>query len=145
MSSYKFESYPDPRFQDTQFVVEATHTEMSQLWARYERRSTWVQDMRGFFQTVGEIRVDGEMMPVCVSGFWYTINGVRVLFYESTSLVTHNGWVEEWVMEACGNPKHDFGTRISHVDAGNFHNCLHEIERISGIKLKPYVDCRCYE
>ena len=144
MSKWEHRPPDNPKFLATQFVVRANHNELHQLWARYEKRSTWKQDGVGFWEQVGDIKVDGETFPVCLSGFWHHINGVFVLFYDSCSLVTHHGWCEEWVMEACGNPTHD-GTRPSHVNAMNFHNCMNEVERISGVKLKTWIDCRCYE
>ena len=137
MSKHKFEHHPDYRFAETKVVVEATHNELTSLWSRYEKRCRWDQDMRGFSKTIGKIDVDGEKLPVNVSGFWYEIDYVRVLFYESPSLVTHWGWVKEWIMEACPNAKS--------VNATNFNNALIEIEDISGRKIKPYVECKCYE
>jgi hypothetical protein len=110
----------DKRFEDTIFVVEATHFEQHTLWKEHHEQLSWEEDSRGCSEIVGY----ADEMPVTVC-FWFAkILGQRICFYESTSLAVHWGMVESWIMKQANPPKWDNDFRRAHCDAWNFHHCV---------------------
>ena len=83
----------------------------------------WEQLNPGFWEVVGHVA--GE--PVCVSVFWYKINGFMITFYEATSRMVDHEMVDKWMEQKC-NPKWDKGTRQAHCNAANFHHVLHYVQ-----------------
>lgn len=116
----------DPRFKDTEYVVEADSFATQALWEKFSTQSMyktpqntyhWEQDCRGFMETIGHV----NKMPVCVTFFWYKINGHLILFYNATSQVVDHRMVEDWLDKYC-NPKHN-GSQ-ARCDANNFAHVL---------------------
>ncbi|MFY4731209.1 hypothetical protein [Nitrospira sp. BLG_2] len=127
----------DPRFKDTEFVVEADSFAMQALWEKFSTQSlyrtpqniyNWEQDCRGFMETIGHV----NKMPVCVCFFWYKINGHLILFYEATSQVVDHRMIEEWLDKYC-NPKHN-GSK-ARCNASNFHHALGYIRDCEALDL----------
>jgi len=118
---------------DTVFLVEATSYEHLCLWREYAEDSDrprasnpvlWRQENEGRLITVGSL----AGMPVTLSVKWDIINNIRVMFYDSPSVVTDMRMIERWLDENTNCPKWDNGTRLARCDAMNFHLCLHAIE-----------------
>jgi hypothetical protein len=107
---------------ETVYMVEATHEESFMLWQEWHQVLRWEQDNRGCLTTVGKF---GDM-PVNVTVFWYIIEGKRVGFYSSDSMVTHHKMVEEWVQKTFPQCFKEDG-RWKHTNAGNFGHCLGDI------------------
>lgn len=126
----------DDRFLDVQFIVEATFEEKFQLWMKWNDLCDWKDDNRGGSYLVGYLDTGSDgALPVWVTCWWATINGVRILFYESTSLVSHYGWLQDFVVEASQKPTWDC-TRLAHANTTNFHHAVQHIEEVSGIKMR---------
>lgn len=127
MTSQEVKEY----LQGAVFVVEATNFEQFCLWEFWAIRSDhvrankpvdWEDDPRGFLETVGHY---GEM-PVTVSINKALLNGQKVVFYYSPSIVTHSGMVEKWIEENCKPQGAGYRTEW-HCDAQNFHLCAAKI------------------
>lgn len=122
----KLDSFKDQMFKQTEHAVEATDCETMNLWKEYCKDAmfvtdlnhyTWEQINPGFWQQIGKV----GKHPVCVSCFWYRINGVLVCFYEATSNVVDHSMVKEWVLAQC--PK-----KCQSNNAMNFHNTIIAID-----------------
>jgi hypothetical protein len=121
---------PDPRFAETEFVVQASDCERQDLWERFaiavgwglptlhERRIRWVQDVSGLMVFVGAV----WSRPVNISCAWAWLNGHVVLFYDACSQLVDYSLIEQWLMRYC-NPSYEHGRR-AHTNAMNFHLCL---------------------
>jgi hypothetical protein len=116
----------DKRFMETEYVVAASGFEKLALWnenrEKYKWIEDWKQDSPGLLLEVG--RFGG--LPVTVCFFWDFLDGHRVMFYESTSLVTHQGIVEQWLKKYC-NP-YTMEPRRAHCNAMNFSHCIHALK-----------------
>ena len=137
----------DPRFAETQYVVEVDDGGSHRLWSSYSHhgsddvrdeakswrdpnpRYEWIQESDGVLYQVGAFGPKKDVMPVTVSFFWYIIDGVRVLFYHPCSMVVHHDIVEQW-LKLCCNPQ--WRGRRAHCDEESFHHCLHMIDDHKG-------------
>lgn len=108
----------DPRFKETEFLIEADNFSRFALWQEWHGKVLWEQDS-GVIYTIGEF--GGE--PVCVEFSWNFINGHRVCFYHPTSQVVNWIMVREWVEKIC-YPLWCNGTRFAHTNAMNFVHCM---------------------
>lgn len=133
----------DPRFAETKYVVEANSFEVMSLWNKHAKkgmmeyvdepksyRVDWVQDYSGVVYQLGEL----NGMPMMVTFFWNVLNGVRVVFYESTGYVTDTRIIEQWLDQNCDPKTHD--NRPARTDAMNFQHVLQEIEWINNNDAK---------
>ncbi len=125
------------RLAETKFIVDATSHEVQMLWERHSDESNmkmsynghemprfkWEQLNPGVSQNVGRF----ADMPVCISLFWYRIDGIMVMFCEPTSQVVDHRLIDEWLKNNC-QPKWDAGTRVAHCNAENFHHVIHYIQ-----------------
>lgn len=118
----------DERLSNSIFVVEADSYGQFALWKEFHEEVEWEEDSRGFWQQVGEV----AGMPVCISVNFAKIYGQQICFYYGSSMVTHHGMIEDWIMEKCGHPKYDSGHRRAHCDAMNFWHCVSACEEASG-------------
>lgn len=116
----------DPRMKDTEYVVEANSFAMQALWSQFCTQSMfrtpqniyhWEQDCMGYTVQIGEL----ADMPVCMSFFWYKINGHLIAFVDAHSQVVDHRMVDAYLKKYC-NPHHN-GSR-AHTDASNFHQVL---------------------
>lgn len=118
-------------FKDVRYVVEASSDEKFQLWNKWNDGCQWEPPSRGHMYQLGWIDVgEDHLLPVCVTFWIAVINGLKIMFTESTSLATHHGWIEDTAMELCGHPKAD--GRVAHCDSMNFNNVANFIARESG-------------
>ena len=125
------------RFEDlkeTFFVVQATNTEVFNIWKEWNEAIPMEQDGQGFGEQVG--RLDGR--PIMVSLFRYRIWNKWVVFYESTSQVVDYRLVEGWIQKnvLIHTPDWDNGRRQSHCNSDNFHLCVNALEEATGQKRK---------
>ena len=115
----------DPRFAETEFLVEATSYEKLCLWSetsdesRHPGKHRWVQDYHGLMIHCG----DFGGLPVMVCCEWATIDGCLVCFYDATSMVVHHDMVGDRLKSLA--PQATFG------DAMNFHNVILRIEELN--------------
>lgn len=135
------------KLEATEFAVEATHCERSELWARWSKQALeikapgsgrwlpddmlldWSEEPTGFWWTVCNVAVSvpgepAKQFPICVSCSWAIIEGRRVLFWEATSQVVYFSIVKDWIHANTGN-----GHRVSTSDATNFGNIANELKR----------------
>lgn len=117
----------DPRFKDTEFVIEADDFARHTLWAQYSTEALektklntirWEEDSKGWIDTVGHV----NNMPVCVTFVWGKLNGHLVVFYHACSRMVDHAMVEDYLKKYC-NPEYDHGRR-AHCDANNFHHVI---------------------
>ena len=116
----------DPRFKDTEYVVEADDFAMQCLWEKFSTQSMfrtplntyrWEQDCRGWMDTVDWL----NKMPVVICVYWYKINGHLIAFYHPTSQVVDWNMLREYMEKYC-KPKHNGS--VSHCNATNFGQVL---------------------
>jgi hypothetical protein len=112
----------DPRFAETEFVVEATSYEQLCLWRETHESWPWEQDHRGIGLTIGHV---GEF-PVCLSLSWVRVGGRLILFWTAVSRITDYAMADEWFQDHC-NPRWDRRRRRAFTDAMNFHHVLAHI------------------
>lgn len=132
------------RLQETQFVVEATSNEMQMLWEKFSDQAMYKnpdfnkfrfdQLNPGVVETIGKL----DKRPVCISLFWWRIDGVMVMCWECTSQVADHAMIEKWLEKHCA-PRWDNGTRLAHTNATNFHHVLHHVQDVNKSN-KPPVD-----
>jgi len=117
------------RLRETRFVVDATHDEMFMLWEKFSDEAMYKnphfnkfrfeQMNPGVSQQIGTL----DNRPVCISLFWWKINGVQIMVVEGTSQVVDHLMIEKWLEKHCA-PRWDKGTRLAHCNAANFHHVL---------------------
>ncbi len=108
-------------FKDVVFVIEATNFEHVALWQLNEESKhikSWEDISLGFGTTIGYV---GDM-PVTVFVFCSKLNGHKVAFYESTSLIVDHDMVRKWIDHYNPNPER-------HTDAGNFGKCYEYVKK----------------
>jgi hypothetical protein len=134
----------DPRFKDTEFVVEADSYSQHELWYNFhapskneiegrdygvfipnESKVEWEQDNCGTMYQTGIL----AKRPVCTTFLWVKLDGHRIVFYENTSQVVDTVQVEKWLNKHCC-PRWDKGTRIARTNASNFHHVIHHVKGI---------------
>lgn len=88
----------------------------------------WCQVGVGTFQTVGE----DHDRPVCISIFWYFIEGVPVAVWEPTSQIVNYPMIEKFLKKfgAFRNIKYA-NLGYNSVDSNNWHNAIYLAEQIS--------------
>jgi hypothetical protein len=126
----------DPRFAETEFVVEATSFEKLTLWSQHSThgsidcvaswgkpypRFEWVQDNPGADIVVGQIYDEDVRITV----FWDIIGGMRVAFWNPCSNMFDRRMAKRWLEANC-SPKWD-GSRLAHTNAMNFHHVIQAI------------------
>lgn len=112
----------DPRLGDTCFAVEATSFEKLALWEEWHNKVEWVPDLSGLAPMIGHF----GGMPIVLNLFWSRIGGIRVLFWQHVSMVTHSRMAEEWLHANCG-------ACCEYVIAANFHTVIHAIRATNGL------------
>jgi len=121
--------YPvDPRFEDTEFLIEADDFAQHALWREWHDKVIWEQDSSGLLYSVGEL----GGYPVTVSINWAKLNGHRVCFYSDSSRVVDWTMIEEWLNKVC-YPRWGNNSRHARTNATNFHHCIHHVaNKITG-------------
>lgn len=120
----------EPRLEDVEFAIEASHEEWSGIIDRYhDRWRSWQQYSSGLLKTIAQVWFQREKYPICVEfGFW-RIDGHLFAHYEGSSMLVHHRMVEDFVKKSC--PKVDWYS--AHSNATNFHNPQNELDRRTGL------------
>lgn len=108
-------------FKDVVYVVEATYNEQHHFWVdyhyqpRYEtcKAKSYETSREGRMITVGTL--DG--LPVGITINWHFIEGNKVLFWESESMVVDHRMIQKWF-------KHFQPDHVRETDSGNFGHCV---------------------
>lgn len=111
----------DPRLKDVFYCVQADSFARQMLWQEHNEKMQWEPDLRGFFIQVGTF--GGK--PISVEFYYATINGLKVAFYDCTSMVAHWGKIEKWMKQNVPAMAED----DRHCNADNFHHCIHRLKR----------------
>ena len=125
-----FNMSKDEKLERAFFFVEGKSYD---CWKEYGKKEgvDWKQDNSGFMETISTLyRKVGrryEPFPVNIAYSFAVINGVYVCFYDSPSLVSDWGKIEEHVTQYAG--QYDSGSRRAMVNQDNFHNCFHYCEK----------------
>lgn len=150
------EAIGDEIFKDVEWIVDATSDEQFNLWGEYSHESernkgveeppryVWEQISRGLWIQICELDIKckgvKEKLPVCISFSFAKLNGHKICFYTSDSLVSHHGFIEAFLLTYFQRT-HDGYTRWNHVDATNFHNCANYLDTVDAeardTKYKP--------
>lgn len=139
MTMSKFDIPSDPRFSQTEYVVDASHEECFNVWYRwsYIHGLEMEQDMRGHVVTIGHV----DERPICVTVFWYVVAGYRVAFVEGSSELVDYKMVDNWqrAVFPClrNNLYHN-----RHSNATNFGNI---VSSIRGRRDAPMRDFHAVE
>jgi len=116
----------EPKLEEVEFAIEASHEEWSGIIDRYhERWKSWQQYSTGLVQTITKAKFRGKLYPICVEFTFWKLDGHLFCHYEGSSMLVHHGLVEEYVKKMC--PKVDWYS--AHSNATNFHNPQSELER----------------
>lgn len=116
----------DLRFEDTEFMVQASSFEQFMLWQENENnpKLKWIEDKHGFSRIIGYC----AKQPVNISFSFCQLEyrGVkhRICFYDGISQVVDWKKIGKW-LDANIDITWDNGTRKAHCDAWNFHHVLH--------------------
>ena len=105
-------------------IVEATANEVHCLWREWARESkdsssgrlSWKDSLGGWVATVGEL----DKRPVCIELRFDLIDSQMVCFWSACSEVVDHRMIKTWLDKR-------FAGRS--VDAKNFHNAVHEINK----------------
>jgi len=106
-------------------VVEASSYESMMLWSENHNKLDWKEGRSGFLSTVGFIGTK----PVCISVLTPVIGGHKLLFWHATSTVVDYDMIRAWLELAVPKTAWNHG-RLNQTDAMNFHNVLHEADRM---------------
>lgn len=107
-------------YEDVVGIVEATSFESLCLWEKWHQQKgyTWIESRSGPLITVGYVS-DGR--PVCIAPLIHVVNGKKLMFVETTSLVVDWDMIDEWLYENVPNARK--GKFLNKETAKNFH-CL---------------------
>ena len=120
------------RIKSSFYFVEATGFEKHSFWRNFAKQSPikdqelskswvdWEQEYVG--HTFQIARFAG--FPITITLFWGVLDGRRVCFYESESLVVHHGIVDSFI-EDCRK----LAGSVPRTDAFNFGHCISDIKR----------------
>ncbi len=124
-----FQTPPDHRYIETDYVVDATHDEMHHLWWRYHEHYgvPWTEVSRGETLIIGEV----DKRPIAVSVFWGIIVTKHIAFVDVTSQLADYKMSEEWQKAVFPCLKH----HGRHSDVANFGNIVSDIERNTKLTL----------
>lgn len=112
----------------TQFFVEATNHEYHSLWEKHHDEHNWDSDGEGCMVLCGEVKINGQRLPVYVDLRFAQIDGIYVCFYYGCSRVVDWDMIEKFINRyPC---KYDGGTRRAVCDANNFHQFLGAIDEL---------------
>lgn len=122
----------DPRIlhniERTIHLVEANSNEQQCIWEyyvdRYKYIASWEQINPGIMKILGSL----DNRDICLSLSWVKINHYVVCFYYPTSEVVDWKVIESFLSYQFPN--------IPKVDATNFSNCLHHLQRLDKNKEK---------
>ena len=109
----------EEKYLDTKFLVEANSFEHLALWKENNKEYDWQEDTRCEARTM---YVNDR--PICYTCQWSIINKQRVMFWDPTSQLVDYKLIEEDLKKICPNI-------ISKSNAMNFHNILHDINRLN--------------
>ena len=119
---------------DVVWIVDATSQERNELWKKYYEKHAWEQISSGYgFQitTLDVINKNGvkETLPVRLDFSFAIIDGYKIAFVESNSLLTHYGYVEAF-LRTYFQRTHQNYSRWNHTNACNFHNCINYLDSL---------------
>jgi hypothetical protein len=123
--------------EDVEWIVEATSEERFNLWQDYHNdpKYNWEEVSRGWSYYIIELNINGngkiksETLPVYINFSFAIINGHKICFYTSNSLLVHHGYIESF-LTTYFQRTHDDYSRWNHTDSANFHNCIGYLEDI---------------
>lgn len=129
----------DPRFEATEYVVEATSCERHDIWYRWShvRGVEFVQDA---LMASGRIASD-DRRAMNVNVAWSMVAGARVAFVDFTV-----GWTwdrriaQEWLGTAFRCLLGPDGWRSRHADAMNFTGVMNHIALTRRVPMRDIVD-----
>lgn len=104
------------------FFIEATTCEQYYLWKDYHIESNWKDDSQAFSYTIGFIN-DDINLGVRVTFTFAEVYGYIICFYSCDSRYSDYFMIENFIKDNFP-VYHDKGTRLSMVNATNFHNCI---------------------
>ena len=131
---------------DVEWIIEASSEERFQLWKdnkdcedkKYQHNWEEISHGEGYriieleinsVNACGENKKVKETLPVVVNFSYAIIDGHKILFYESNSLLVHHGYVEAFFLTYFQRTNDGY-TRWNHTNATNFHNCVTHLNRI---------------
>lgn len=101
-------------------VVEATDFERQCLWQLHtDHGRKWESSGHGLMCGVGKL----ADMPITISLITATVDGEKILFFDSPSRVVDHRQVDAWLVANMPESARRDG-RINRSDATNFHNVL---------------------
>lgn len=109
----------DPRFAQTQFLIEADSFARLQYFKDHRHEVEWVHEPLILYIKVGELA--GE--PVIIQCQWAVLNGIRIMFYSAASKIVDHNQIDLWLEKHC-NPTWHNGTERAHCNSMNFHHCM---------------------
>jgi len=149
-------------FEDVEWIIEATSDEQLNVWKEFHEMHEWKQVPRGMSYTILNLEVfpqvkeskvystkklKKESLPVVIEFSFAIVDGHKIAFYTSNSLLTHNGYIEAFLTTYFQRTHHKY-TRWNHANATNAHNCLNYLDavdvRARKTTYKPYSHLKKY-
>lgn len=125
----------DERFNNTIYMVQATHFERLRLWQEFTKYDTpaypavdWKDDS-GIILTLGEV----AGRPIACEFMFLKINGQRICWYEGSGSLVDYSMIDQWLEHHTVNKAALF--RIPQSNAQNFYNVMMSVNLKNGIKL----------
>ncbi len=143
-----------PNLEGVEWLVEASGAELSSLRREYQGKHSWESCGMGDMVTImnlqiipkevrnedAKLKAKKEVMPICINFSYAIIDGHKICFYSSNSMVAHFGYIEAFLITYFQRT-HDKYARWNQVDASNFHNCIGYLDTIDksprDTKYKP--------
>ena len=141
-------------FKDVEWLIEATSNERHAIWNTWHEKVKWEHIGIGYGYTITELHIQipkplvkkgftedsdpiedmgigkkEEVLPVGINFNFAIVNGHKVAFYESLSLLVHHGYIEAF-LKTYFQRTHDDYSRWNHVDSSNVHNCFNYFDTI---------------
>jgi len=138
----------NPFMEDVEWIVEATSEEQHQLWSMWHEQHNWEEVSSGQGYRIIELKIKAivngkkvkETLPVRINFNYAILDGHKIMFYTSDSLLTHHGYIEAFLITYFQRT-HDSYNRWNHVNATNFHNCANYLDTVDveerSTKYKP--------
>lgn len=103
-------------------VIDANSFERMCLWERFTKNTgiVWDDNLEGLFFEVGTL----SDMPVTLSIFSVSVDGVKILFVDSPSMVVDHRLINQWLDKHLPSTARREDGILRRADAGNAHNIL---------------------
>lgn len=127
-------------FKDVEWIIEATSQERFGIWKDFKEKYKWEQICTGYSFVILELevkpvgyKIKKQVLPINIEFFFAMVEGHKIAFYDSPSLLSHHGYIEAFLITYFQRT-HDKYSKWNYTDATNAHNCLNYLDTVD---VKP--------